>query len=48
MTGSPLKKQATKSAKSVTMVDTVKPEDIMNSTEIIKAFKELLACENRV
>jgi hypothetical protein len=30
------------------MVDTVKPEDRMNSADVIAAFKELLACENRV
>jgi hypothetical protein len=37
-----------KSAKSVTMVDTVKPEDRMNSEQVITALKQLLACENRV
>ena len=31
MTGSPVKKQQTKSVKSVTMVDAIKPEDRMDS-----------------
>jgi hypothetical protein len=37
-----------KSAKSVTLPDTVKPEDRMDAKAIIKAFNELLACENRL
>jgi hypothetical protein len=48
MTGSPKKQQTVKSAKTVTMPETVKPEDRMDSKSIIDAFKLLLATENRV
>lgn len=37
-----------KSAKSVTLPDTVHAKDKMDSTKIIQAFKGLLACENRL
>ena len=48
MVGNKPKAAAQKSAKSVTLPDTVKPEDRMDHTAIINAFKGLLAAENRL